>query len=206
MFSRSKRISPCHTFTQVTAAVPVAAPCGSAVRTRVPRPAGFGLLPQPRCRPGPHSENFCPWQRGYQPRLGSSAPSRPSGQCVPSDRAPRRNTMQTLKTITFFATVSNSATSRTSKNGRNYTAFGVSILDSNRTRRSTTTSLPSANRATSPASSRKAPASSSSSRRSPSPTTSPPSRFSQQPSCGRFVRPLQPRTKAQPSAAIQQLS
>ena len=36
--------------------------------------------------------------------------------------------MQTLKTITFFATVSNSATSRTSKNGRNYTAFGVSIL------------------------------------------------------------------------------
>ena len=40
--------------------------------------------------------------------------------------------MQTLKTITFFATVSNSASSRTSKNGRHYTAFGVSILDSNR--------------------------------------------------------------------------
>ena len=39
--------SPCHTFTHVTAAVLVAAPCGSAVRTRVPRPAGFGLLPQP---------------------------------------------------------------------------------------------------------------------------------------------------------------
>ena len=33
-----------------------------------------------------------------------------------------------FKTITFFATVSNSASSRTSKNGRNYTAFGVSIL------------------------------------------------------------------------------
>ncbi len=33
--------------------------------------------------------------------------------------------MQTLKTITLFATVSNSATSGTSKNGRNYTAFGV---------------------------------------------------------------------------------
>ena len=40
--------------------------------------------------------------------------------------------MQTLKTITFFGTVSNPATSRTSKNGRHYTAFGVSILDSNR--------------------------------------------------------------------------
>jgi hypothetical protein len=33
--------------------------------------------------------------------------------------------MQTLKTITFFGTVSNSATSRSS---RNYTAFDVSIL------------------------------------------------------------------------------
>ena len=42
--------------------------------------------------------------------------------------------MQTLKTITFFATVSNSATSRTSKNGRNYTAFGISVLDNDRTR------------------------------------------------------------------------
>ncbi len=40
--------------------------------------------------------------------------------------------MQTLKTITFFGTVSNPATSRTSKNGRHYSAFGVSILDSNR--------------------------------------------------------------------------
>ena len=36
--------------------------------------------------------------------------------------------MQTLKIITFLGTVSNPATSRTSKNGRNYTAFGVSIL------------------------------------------------------------------------------
>ncbi len=41
--------------------------------------------------------------------------------------------MQTLKTITLFATVSNSLR-RTSKNGRNYTAFGVSILDNDRTR------------------------------------------------------------------------
>ena len=40
--------------------------------------------------------------------------------------------MQTLKTITLFATVSNSASSRTSKNGRNYTAFGVSILSEDR--------------------------------------------------------------------------
>jgi hypothetical protein len=36
--------------------------------------------------------------------------------------------MQTLQTITLFGTVSNSATSRVSKNGRKYTAFGVSII------------------------------------------------------------------------------
>ena len=35
--------------------------------------------------------------------------------------------MQT-QTITFFATVSNAAASRTSKTGRKYTAFGVSIV------------------------------------------------------------------------------
>jgi hypothetical protein len=40
--------------------------------------------------------------------------------------------MQTFKTITFFGTGSNSATTRTSRNGQQYTAFGVSILDSNR--------------------------------------------------------------------------
>ena len=40
--------------------------------------------------------------------------------------------MQTLRTITFIATVSNSATSRTSKSGRSYTAFGVSILSDDR--------------------------------------------------------------------------
>ena len=36
--------------------------------------------------------------------------------------------MQTQQTVTFFGTVSNSATSRTSKTGRKYTAFGVSII------------------------------------------------------------------------------
>ena len=36
--------------------------------------------------------------------------------------------MQTQQTITFFGTVSNSATRRTSKTGREYTAFGVSII------------------------------------------------------------------------------
>jgi hypothetical protein len=36
--------------------------------------------------------------------------------------------MQTQQTITFFGTVSNSATSRISKNGREYIAFGVSII------------------------------------------------------------------------------
>ena len=36
--------------------------------------------------------------------------------------------MQTQQTITLFGTVSNSATSRTSKTGRKYTAFGVAII------------------------------------------------------------------------------
>ncbi len=36
--------------------------------------------------------------------------------------------MQTQQTITLFGTVSNSATSRTSKTGRQYTAFGVAII------------------------------------------------------------------------------
>ena len=36
--------------------------------------------------------------------------------------------MQTQQTIIFFGTVSNSATSRSSKTGRKYTAFGVSII------------------------------------------------------------------------------
>ena len=36
--------------------------------------------------------------------------------------------MQTQQTITLFGTVSNSAISRTSRNGRKYTAFGVAII------------------------------------------------------------------------------
>jgi hypothetical protein len=36
--------------------------------------------------------------------------------------------MQTQQTITLFGTVSNSATSRISRNGHKYTAFGVSII------------------------------------------------------------------------------
>jgi hypothetical protein len=41
--------------------------------------------------------------------------------------------MQTQQTITLFGTVSNTATSRTSKTGRKYTAFGVSMIyDRNR--------------------------------------------------------------------------
>ena len=41
--------------------------------------------------------------------------------------------MQTQQTITLFGTVSNSTTSRISKNGRKYTPFGVAII-SNRNR------------------------------------------------------------------------
>jgi hypothetical protein len=40
-----------------------AAPCGSAFRTRVPRPPGFGLLPL--AGSGSPSNNFFSWQRGY---------------------------------------------------------------------------------------------------------------------------------------------
>jgi single-stranded DNA-binding protein len=41
--------------------------------------------------------------------------------------------MKTQQTITLFGTISNPAVSRTSKNGRTYTAFGVSIVsDRNR--------------------------------------------------------------------------
>ena len=36
--------------------------------------------------------------------------------------------MQTQQIITLFGTVSNSATSRTSKTGRKYIAFGVAII------------------------------------------------------------------------------
>jgi hypothetical protein len=36
--------------------------------------------------------------------------------------------VQTQQTITFFGTVSNSASSRITKNGRKYTAFGVAII------------------------------------------------------------------------------
>jgi hypothetical protein len=36
--------------------------------------------------------------------------------------------MQIQQTITFFGTVSNSATSCITKNGRKYTAFGVAII------------------------------------------------------------------------------
>ncbi len=36
--------------------------------------------------------------------------------------------MQTKQTITLFGTVSNSAISRVSRNGRKYTAFGVAVI------------------------------------------------------------------------------
>jgi hypothetical protein len=51
--------------------------------------------------------------------------------------------MQTQQTITLFGTVSNSASSRISRNGRKYTAFGVAIISQTATNRPfTTTSNP----------------------------------------------------------------
>jgi hypothetical protein len=48
--------------------------------------------------------------------------------------------MQTQQTVTLFGTVSNSATSRISKNGRKYTAFGVAIISDRNLQPFTTTS------------------------------------------------------------------
>ena len=76
---------------------------------------------------GSLSENFFSWQRGCA-ATWEQRTAAPFGMCVPIDRANRRNTMQTQQTITLFGAVSNSATSRTSKTGRKYTAFGVSII------------------------------------------------------------------------------
>ncbi len=75
---------------------------------------------------GALSKNFFSWQRGYA-ATWEQPPPRPLG-CVPIDRAKRRNTMQTQQTITLLGTVSNSAISRISKNGRKYIAFGVAII------------------------------------------------------------------------------
>ena len=142
----------------VTAPVLVAAPCGSAFRTRVPRPDGFRPPPPAMMPAGSPFQKLLPLANvAFSRDWGGSAPLRPFGLCVPSDRAKRKNTMQTLKTITFFATVSNSASSRTTKNGRDYTAFGgfhplrrpAPDLPLQRP-------LPSASRATSPSRCRKA--------------------------------------------------
>jgi len=96
--------------------------------------------------------------------------------------------MQTQQTITLFGTVSNSATSRISKNGRKYTAFGVSII-SDRNQPAFSYNVVTWDKQGHFAKpSRRGLASSWSSRHSPSPTTSPLSHFSPQPSCDRFVR------------------
>ncbi len=114
--------------------------------------------------------------------------------------------MQTLKTITLFATVSNSASSRTSKNGRNYTAFGVSILDNDRIRsfHYNVVAFDKQGHFAKPL--QKGTRINSSCRHNPSPTTSTASRSSPQPLCGRFVRPAHSRTEARPSNAAPQPS
>jgi hypothetical protein len=55
--------------------------------------------------------------------------------------------MQAQQTITLYGTVSNSATSRTSKTGRKYTAFGVSIISNRSLQAFTTPSLSSTSKA-----------------------------------------------------------
>jgi len=58
--------------------------------------------------------------------------------------------MQPQQTITLFGTVSNSATSRISKNGRKYTAFGVAIISDRNLQAFHYTSLPAVGRAAPP--------------------------------------------------------
>jgi hypothetical protein len=68
--------------------------------------------------------------------------------------------MQTQQTITLFGTVINSATSRISKNGRKYTAFGVAIISDRNLQALHYNVIALASRATSPSLSRPGPASS----------------------------------------------
>jgi len=63
-----------------------AAPFGSAFRTRVPRPSGFGLLPL--AGSGFLSQNFLSCQRG-DPATWERRTFAPFGMCVRSDRALR---------------------------------------------------------------------------------------------------------------------
>lgn len=102
--------------------------------------------------------------------------------------------MQTQQTITLFGTVSNPATSRTSRTVASTPPLGFPSSPTGTCKPSTTTSLPGASRAISPSLSRKAPASSSSFKRSLSSTTSPRSHYSPQPSCDRFIRSHQGNT------------
>ena len=96
--------------------------------------------------------------------------------------------MQTLKAITLFATVSNSATARTSKYGRNYTAFEVSILDNDRTRTFHYNVVAFGKQGHFAKPLQKGTRVKLVVQAQSSRTTSPLSRFSQQPTCGRLVR------------------
>jgi hypothetical protein len=80
--------------------------------------------------------------------------------------------MQTQQTITLFGTVSNPAVIRTSKNGREYAAFGVSIISDRNLQAFHYNVVAWGKQATSPSHFREAPASSSSFRRNHSLTTS----------------------------------
>jgi len=96
--------------------------------------------------------------------------------------------MQTQQTITLFGTVSNSATSRISKNGRKYTAFGVSIISDRNLQAFHYNVVAFGKQGHFAKPLQAGTASSWSSRRNLSQTTSPPSHSSPQPSCDRFVR------------------
>jgi len=78
--------------------------------------AGSGSLPK----------NFFSWQRGDAATWEQRTP-RPLGH-VPIDRAKGETPCRPNRPSLFFGTVSNSATSRITKTGRKYTAFGVSII------------------------------------------------------------------------------
>ena len=96
--------------------------------------------------------------------------------------------MQTEQTITLFGTVSNSATSRTSKTGRKYTAFGVAIISDRNLQAFHYNVVAFGKQGPFAKKLQTALASNWSSRRNLSQTTSQASHFSPQPSCDRFVR------------------
>ena len=162
-----------------------AAPCGSSFRTRAPRPSGSGLLPSRRLRV-PFQKLLLLATRRCRD-LGAAHlralwdVSRLTGQKGETPCRPNRPSPFSVPSATQPLAALPRPDASTPPSGSPSSANATSRLF-------TTTSLPLANRATSPSSSRQALASSWSSKHNPSQTTSRASRSSLQPSCDRQIR------------------